>query len=99
MSTTQRSSVLEMSLWSLTWPILIELCFSFTLGLEDSFYLAKISDQAAGAVGSLLPLLGLCNVVFQTFATSGASVASQLIGGGRSARVNRTFVTMILLNA
>ncbi len=76
----------------------VEVVLSFTLGLEDSFYLAKISDRAAGAVGSLLPVFGICNIAFQTFAQSGASVASQLIGGERHERVHPTFVTMILLN-
>jgi putative MATE family efflux protein len=76
----------------------VELVLSFTLGLEDSFYLAKISDRAAAAVGALLPVFGICNMAFQTFAQSGASVASQLIGGQKHERAQRTFVTMILLN-
>jgi putative MATE family efflux protein len=93
-----RRTVLSMSLWALTWPLFIELVLSLTLGLEDSFYLAKISDRAAAAVGSVLPIFGVCNVVFQTFAQSGASVAGQLLGGERHGRVNRTFLAMILLN-
>jgi putative MATE family efflux protein len=99
MTTKPRQTVLEMSLWALTWPMFIELVLSFTLGLEDSFYLAKLSDRAAAAVGALLPVFGICNMVFHTFAHSGASVASQFIGGERHERVNRTFLTMILLNA
>ena len=99
MSSGKRPSVLEMSLWALTWPMFVELVLTMTLGLEDSFYLARISDRAAAAVGALLPVFGLCNMAFQTFAHSGASVASQLIGGERRERVNPTFLTMILLNA
>ncbi len=87
-----------MSLWALTWPMFIELVLAFTLGLEDSFYLARISDHAAGAVGSLLPVFGICNMVFQSFAQSGASVASQLLGGGHPERARRTFLTMLVLN-
>ncbi len=93
-----RRTVLEMSLWSLTWPMFVELVLSFTLGIEDSFYLAKISDHAAAAVGSVMPVFGVCNVVFQTFAQSGASVAGQLIGGERHERANRTLLATILLN-
>jgi putative MATE family efflux protein len=92
-------SVLEMSLWALTWPIFVELVLSFTLGAEDSFYLARISDQAAAAVGALFPVFGLCFMVFQTFAQSGASVAAQLIGGGRPERARQAFLTMVVLNA
>jgi putative MATE family efflux protein len=88
-----------MSLWALTWPMFIELILAFTLGFEDSFYLAKISDRAAAAVGALLPVFGICNMAFQTFAQSGAAVASQLIGGERRDRANRTFLAAFLLNA
>jgi putative MATE family efflux protein len=88
-----------MSLWALTWPMFIELVLAFTLGFEDSFYLAKLSDRAAAAVGALLPVFGICNMAFQTFAQSGASVASQLIGGERRAWASRTFIATILLNA
>jgi putative MATE family efflux protein len=98
MTDTKRQSVLDMSLWALTWPMFVELVLAFTLGFEDSFYLAKISDRAAAAVGALFPVFGICNMAFQTFAQSGASVASQLIGGQRLTRAGRTFVTMILLN-
>lgn len=93
-----RRSVLEMSLWSMSWPMFVELVLAFTLGLEDSFYLARISDRAAGAVGSLLPVFGICNMVFQTFAQSGASVASQYLGGGHPDRARRTFLTMLTMN-
>jgi putative MATE family efflux protein len=98
MTDTKRQSVLEMSLWALTWPMFVEMVLAFTLGFEDSFYLAKISDRAAAAVGALFPVFGICNMAFQTFAQSGASVASQLIGGRRHEWAGRTFVTMILLN-
>ena len=98
MMPSPRRSVLEMSLWALTWPMFIELVLAFTLGLEDSFYLARISDQAAGAVGSMLPVFGICNMVFQCFAQSGASVASQYLGGGHPERARRTFLTILLLN-
>jgi len=77
----------------------IELVLAFTLGFEDSFYLAKISDRAAAAVGALFPVFGICNMAFQTFAQSGASVASQLIGGERRAWASRTLIATILLNA
>jgi putative MATE family efflux protein len=93
-----KATVMEMSVWALVWPMFIDLLLSMTLGLEDAYYLAKISDRAAAAVGALLPILGACNMVFQTLAFSGSSVACQLMGGQRFERVNRTFQTMILLN-
>jgi len=93
-----RNAVLEMSLWSLTWPMFLDLVLSMTLGLEDAFYLARISDRAAAAVGALLPILGVCNMVFQAFAQSGSSVASQLTGAGRHDRIPGTYRAMLVLN-
>jgi putative MATE family efflux protein len=93
-----KSSVLHMSLWSLAWPMFIDLLLSMTLGLEDTYYLAMVSDTAAGAVGALLPLMGACHMIFQTFANSGGSVAAQLMGGRRFERVNQTFQSIVLLN-
>lgn len=94
----QKPSVLDMSLWSLAWPMFIDLLLSMTLGVEDTYYLARVSDIAAGAVGALLPVMGACNMVLQTFANSGGSVAAQLMGGKRFERVNQTFQSMVLLN-
>jgi len=101
MSTDSRHdsrAIRNASLRSLVWPIFIDLLLSMTLGLEDSFYLARISDRAAGAVGAMLPVMTACNMVFQTFASSGGSVAAQFMGGERYERVNQTFQSTVLLN-
>jgi putative MATE family efflux protein len=90
-------TVLEMSLWTLAWPLFVELLLTMMLGVEDSFYLARISDQAAAGVGALLPIFGIFIMVFQAFSQAGASVASQLIGGGRPRRVDATFMATILM--
>ena len=97
-SHTGKPSVMEMSLWSLAWPMFIDLLLSMTLALEDTYYLAKVSDIAAGAVGAMLPVMAACNMIFQTFANSGGSVAAQLMGGKRFDRVNQTFQSIVLLN-
>jgi putative MATE family efflux protein len=97
MSLKMRESVLEMSLWALAWPLFVDAALTMLLGVEDSLYLARISDPAAAGVGALMPIFGICIMTFQAFSEAGASVASQFIGGGRSDRAVPTFLTTILL--
>jgi putative MATE family efflux protein len=92
-------SVLEKSLWSLTWPLLWSLALSLSLSLVDAFFLSRVSDRAAAAVGALLPVLSLTVMVFSPVSQAGASVASQLLGAGRKDDVPSTYVALILLDA
>ena len=91
--------VLEKSLWSLTWPLLWSLALSLSLSFVDAFFLSRVSDRAAAAVGALLPVLSLTVMVFSPVSQAGASVASQLLGAGREADVPSTYLSLILLDA
>jgi putative MATE family efflux protein len=86
-------------LWSLTWPLLWSLALSLSLSFVDSFFLSRVSDEAAAAVGALLPVLGLTLVVFSPVAQAGASVAGQLMGAGRHSAVPPTYLALVLFNA
>jgi putative MATE family efflux protein len=91
--------VLEKSLWSLTWPLLWSFALSLSLSFVDAFFLSRVSDRAAAAVGALLPVLSLTIMVFSPVSQAGASVASQLIGAGRKEDVPSTYVALIGLDA
>jgi len=91
--------VLEKSLWSLTWPLLWSLALSLSLSFVDAFFLSRVSDRAAAAVGALLPVLSLTIMVFSPVSQAGASVASQLLGAGRKDDVPSTYLSLILLDA
>jgi putative MATE family efflux protein len=93
----RHQSVLEMSLWALAWPLFVDLALTMLLNVEDSLYLARISDQAAAGVGALVPIFGICVMTFQAFSQAGASVASQYLGAGRTDRADPTFLTTILM--
>jgi len=91
--------VLEKSLWSLTWPLLWSLALTLSLSFVDAFFLSRVSDRAAAAVGALLPVLSLTVMLFSPVSQAGSSVASQLMGAGRHADVPPTYVALIALNA
>jgi putative MATE family efflux protein len=92
-------SVLQKSLWSLAWPLFWSLLLTFALSFVDAFFLSRVSDSAAAAVGALLPVLSLTVMVFSPVSQAGASVASQLLGAGRKEDVPATYVALIALDA
>ncbi len=93
-----KSTVLEKGLWSLTWPLLSSLALTLSLSFVDAFFLSRVSDRAAAAVGALLPVMGMTIMVFSPLAQAGASVAGQLTGAGRHADVPGTYLALVLLN-
>ena len=86
------------TLWGVAWPLLMSLLLTLSLNFVDSFFLAKISDQAAAAAGALLPLLGATLVVFTAVGQAGASVAAQLTGGRRHEEVPTVYLALLLFN-
>ena len=89
----------ELKLWSLTWPIFIEMFLTFAVFFADSFFLSRISDEVAGTIGALFPVFGISALLLIMMAQAGTSVASQYIGGNRLDMVIPTYMTMVFLNS
>jgi putative MATE family efflux protein len=92
------ASVLEKGLWSLTWPLLWSLALSLSLNFVDAFFLSRVSDRAAAAVGALLPVMGMTIMVISPLAQAGATVAGQLMGAERHDEVPGTYLALVLMN-
>lgn len=95
---SKNAPVLAKGLWSLTWPLLWSLLLSLSLSFVDAFFLSRVSDRAAAAVGALLPVIGMTIMVFSPLAQAGASVAGQLTGAGRHEQVPGTYLALVLMN-
>ncbi len=96
---SKSAPVLEKGLWSLTWPLLWSLALSLSLNFVDAFFLSRVSDRAAAAVGALLPVMGMTIMVFSPLAQAGANVAGQLMGARRVEQVPGTYLSLVLFNA
>jgi putative MATE family efflux protein len=96
---SKSAPVLEQGLWSLTWPLLWSLALTLSLNFVDAFFLSRVSDRAAAAVGALLPVLGMTIMVISPLAQAGAAVAGQLTGAGRHEDVPGTYLALVLLNS
>ncbi|MFK7693974.1 MATE family efflux transporter [Paenibacillus sp. HJGM_3] len=95
-----RPSWKKLSLFALTWPILVDSVLRMMLGTADVFMLSRISDGVAGAVGLANEIIVFCILMFG-FVGIGTSVAvTQFLGAGQretASRISALAVTMNLI--
>ncbi len=85
-------------LWELTWPLLLSMGLSISLNITDAFFLSRVSDEAASALGGLLPVLLICFSVFFALGQAGCAVAGQMLGAKRRQRALDTFGALTALH-
>ncbi|HTF94769.1 MAG TPA: MATE family efflux transporter [Cellvibrio sp.] len=85
-----QSKVLEKGIWGMSGPMFIDQAVTYTIPLVDMYFLSRISDSAAAAVGAITPLVFVANAFLIVSAFAGASIASQRIGANDYARGNAT---------
>lgn len=68
------------SLFSLTWPIFIEVSLYMFMGNADTLMLSQYSDNSVAAVGVSNQILNLIIVMFSFIATGTTVVISQFLG-------------------
>lgn len=85
-----RSRVLDKGIWGMSRPMFIDQAVTYTIPLVDMYFLSRVSDSAAAAVGAITPLVFVANAFLIVSAFAGASIASQRIGAGDYQRGNAT---------
>lgn len=85
-----QSRVLDKGLWGMSRPMFLDQAVTYTIPLVDMYFLSRISDSAAAAVGAVTPLVFVANAFLIVSAFAGASIASQRIGANDYARGNAT---------
>ncbi len=83
-------SVKDRSLFSLSWSMVITIGLGIFQPMLDSWFLGRVSDEAAAGVGSLGPLIMTVLMIMQTMAQAGASIVSQFLGGKRKSHARAT---------
>lgn len=71
-------------------PMFLDQAVTYTIPLIDMYFLSRISDSAAAAVGAITPLVFVANAFLIVSAFAGASIASQRIGANDYLRGNAT---------
>jgi putative MATE family efflux protein len=85
-----QSRVLDKGIWGMSRPMFIDQAVTYTIPLVDMYFLSRISDSAAAAVGAITPLVFVANAFLIVSAFAGASIASQRIGANDYTRGNAT---------
>ncbi|MDF2681007.1 MAG: family efflux transporter [Brevibacillus sp.] len=90
----------RLSLFSLTWPIFLEL-FLFTLiGITDTFMLSGVSDEAVSAVGAANQFVFIAILVLEVIGHGASIVVAQYIGSRKldeAAKIGAIAITLNLM--
>ncbi|WP_338113251.1 MATE family efflux transporter [Paenibacillus artemisiicola] len=68
------------SLWSLSWPIFIELFLATLLGTVDTLMVSRVSDDAVAVVGLSNQLFNGLNTLFMTITGGAGILVAQKLG-------------------
>lgn len=90
MKAAPKSRVLDRGLWGMSAPMFLDQAVTYTIPLVDMYFLSRVSDSAAAAVGAVTPLVFVANAFLQVSAFAGASIAGQRIGANDYQRGNAT---------
>jgi putative MATE family efflux protein len=97
MKSAPKSRVLDKGLWGMSAPMFFDQAVTYTIPLVDMYFLSRVSDSAAAAVGAVTPLVFVANAFLQVSAFAGASIAGQRIGANDYQRGNATIGVYTLL--
>lgn len=96
MSTTNKRSI---SIWALTWPIMIEMFLQFMLGTADTLMVSRISDDAVAVTGIANQFFNAIIVLF-TLVCSGAGILiAQKLGAGQPADARTIAIMSVTVTA
>lgn len=75
-----QKSLLERNYWSVTWPIIIDLCLGMGLMFTDFVFLSQVSDNVAAAVGAVLPIIHITGTLYFPLGQGCAALLGNRLG-------------------
>ncbi|MFK9091012.1 MATE family efflux transporter [Bacillus salipaludis] len=94
----QTNKYQEQSLFSISWPLFIELALHMGMGIMATFMLSHYSDSAAAGVGVANQLLNIFILVFTVTSIGATVLISQSLGAGRIKQARRLSRSVFGLN-
>ncbi|MFJ5714346.1 MATE family efflux transporter [Neobacillus sp. NPDC093127] len=88
----------EQSLFSISWPLFIELALHMGMGIIATFMLSHYSDAAAAGVGVANQLLNIFILVFTVTSIGATVLISQNLGAGRLKKARQLSRSVFGLN-
>lgn len=90
----------KISLFSLTWPIFLELFLFALIGITDTFMLSGVSDEAVSAVGAANQFVFIAILVLEVIGHGASIVVAQYIGSRKldeAAKIGAIAITLNLM--
>jgi putative MATE family efflux protein len=75
------------NLFKLSWPVFLQNMTNTVVFMVDFLFFSYLSDEVAGTIGQILPIVWMGAFVIPVFAGTGVSVASQYMGAGQHDKV------------
>jgi putative MATE family efflux protein len=94
----QTNKYQEQTLFSISWPLFIELALHMGMGIIATLMLSHYSDDAAAGVGVANQLLNLFILVFNVTSIGGTVLISQNLGAGRLSEARQLSRSVFGLN-
>ncbi|MCP3742153.1 MATE family efflux transporter [Rossellomorea sp. BNER] len=93
-----KSNLKNMTLFTLTWPIFIEIFLHMLMGNADTLMLSQYSDDSVAAVGVSNQILSLIIVMFGFVATGTAILVAQNLGAERKQAAGEISLISLIVN-
>lgn len=98
MKSTKTKKVAKLTLFSLTWPIFIEIFLHMLMGNVDTLMLSQYDDNAVASVGVANQILNIIIVMFGFIATGTSILIAQYVGAQKQLDANRISVVSLVGN-
>ncbi|MCT8137881.1 MATE family efflux transporter [Anaerobacillus sp. CMMVII] len=95
---TKNHKAAKLTLFALTWPILIEIFLHMLMGNADTLMLSQYDDNAVASVGVSNQLINVIIVMFGFIATGTSILIAQYIGAKQEQDANKIAVVSIIGN-
>jgi hypothetical protein len=76
----QNESTENMTLWSLSWPVMIEMFLQFAIGTADTLMVSRISDDAVAVVGFANQFFNAVMILLMLVASGAGILIAQRMG-------------------
>ncbi|MBU9723698.1 MULTISPECIES: MATE family efflux transporter [Bacillaceae] len=93
-----KATLQKISLFAITWPILIEVSLQTLMQFVDVFMLSFVSDEAVAAIGVVNQILIISIVLFNFAAMGCGVVVAQFVGARKPKDVSATIANAMFMN-
>ncbi|MEA5011358.1 MAG: MATE family efflux transporter [Angelakisella sp.] len=85
-------------LFSLTWPIFIELSLQMLVGNVDQIMISRFSQNSVGAIGNANQIINVLILTFSVISMASTILITQYLGSGNQRRVYEIYTISLFVN-